>query len=69
LSRYPGAGQVLALLESQDAFGARLFEGIREETGFVEPVLHEQRMPGLEHDGRCFSGAGELRRDGVFVVV
>jgi hypothetical protein len=47
----------------------RLFEGIREETGCIEPVLHEQRMPGLGHDGRCFSGAGELRRDGVFVVV
>jgi hypothetical protein len=30
----------------------RLFEGIREETGCIEPVLHEQRMPGLGHDGR-----------------
>jgi hypothetical protein len=47
----------------------RVSEGIREETGCIEPVLHEQRMPGLGHDGRCFSGAGELRRDGVFVVV
>ena len=47
----------------------RVFEGIREESGFIEPVLHEQRMPGLGHDGRGSSGAGDPRRDDVFLVV
>ena len=47
----------------------RVFEGIREESGFIEPVLHEKRMPGLGHDGRGSSGAGDPRRDDVFLVV